>query len=131
MAAKKKAAKKAVKKAVKKTVEKKGKAFSVVVCEYITEGKLSKEQIATKIAKEYPGVKFNGMKAVMYYMNFITLGKMRRAGFEPDSIPDSLRKEVVKKTEPEEKTTTFDAKKKAVKKVAKKKVAKKAAKRKS
>lgn len=125
MAAKKKAAKKTIKKAAKKAAVKKapgkGKPFSVTVCELIVADKLSKEQIASKISKEYPGVGFNGMKAVMYYINFITLGKMVKAGFATDSVPDSLRKKTAVKKEAIEKlAATFDAHKKSVKKVAKK-----------
>lgn len=117
--------KKAVKKKVaKKKVVKKPKTFSLVACELITAGKLSKENIAKKLLKEYPGVKLNGIRAVNYYINFITLGKMKRIGFDVDSVPDMHRKTpklgqvhhtAHKLTE--EKTPV----KRAVKKVAKKK----------
>ena len=67
------------------------------VCQLIVDNKFTHDEIASKVEKKYPDSKFTGMRVVKYYINFIALGKMKKAGFPSSSLPTQRKKKIARR----------------------------------
>ena len=112
----KKAVKKSVKKATKKVASKKSseskiKPLSIRCCELILEGH-EFVRITEILNKEYGQYKYNTVGTVKYYLRFIRLGKMEKAGFAYDQVPQKAKDQAENKTTKKQATRKVATRKK-------------------